>query len=550
MTSNPPRVLVADDELHALHLMRRIMERENFEISEAQNGYDALEKITNQSFDLVLMDVNMPGIDGFEVIKRLRENEETARLPVILITAHATTSGDVAHGLGLGADDYIRKPFDPRELAARARSKIKAYHLEENLKRRTEELEALVRIGEELNESLNIDALIQHILEASAREISADNGLLALYDQALSLGGWALLHVTPELADEENRQALAQKLKKISSAGWIGDADFLFEAYSYRSVVWATLYHHGRKTGLLVFLHKDSNIYDDDSLRLLQSIAKQSTLAIRNAELYEEQRDYAENLEEKVRARTAELQAAQESLIRSEKLASLGRLSAGIAHEFNNPLQAILTCLNMAIEDITEGAPVDLEMLQVAEQHVRRISKITRGLLTFARQDEHTYDEVDLNGLLEETFILTRKQMQNSQVVFETDFEPLPLVHAIADRLRQVFVNLTLNAIEAMLNGGMLRVGTRVVGDFVIVFFEDTGVGISPENQARLFEPFFSTKGENGTGLGLSLSYGIIEGHGGTIQVESTIGQGTTFYVLLPITQESSEIPADLRIPK
>lgn len=525
------------------------MEREGFEVAEARNGHEALEMTANQPFDLVLMDVNMPGIDGFEVIKQLREHEETSRVPVILITAHATTSGDVAHGLGLGADDYIRKPFDPRELAARARTKIKAYHLEESLKRRTEELEALVHIGEELNESLDLDALIRHILEAAAREIPADNAVLILYDRDLAFKRLSILEEIPRLADDAARCTLADQLKDISSAGWEDETDTtreLLHLYGYQSVAWATLYHHGRKMGILALVHRETGVYDDDALRLLQSIAKQATLAIRNAELYEEQRDYAENLEEKVKARTAELQAAQESLIRSEKLASLGRLSAGIAHEFNNPLQAILTCLNMAIEDITGGAPVDLEMLQVAEQHVSRISKITRGLLTFARQDEHTYEQIDLNALLTETFILTRKQMQNSGVVLEIDLEPLPAIHAIADRLRQVFVNLTLNAIEAMPEGGTLRVGTRVSGDFAVIFFEDTGVGITPENQARLFEPFFSTKGENGTGLGLSLSYGIVEGHGGTIQVESVPGQGTTFYIWLPITQEAHEIPKEL----
>ncbi len=356
------------------------------------------------------------------------------------------------------------------------------------------------------------------------------------------------------MSDAEVPEAVAvtisEWLQNISNdgRGTTPELDDLLQ-YDYKSAMWATLVHHGRKIGTLTLLHRESDVYNDDHLRLLKSIAKQAALAIRNAQLHRELRDYAENLEEMVRQRTAELQDAQAGLIRSEKLASLGRLSAGIAHEINNPLQPLLTCLNMAIEDLTDGNPIDLELLQVAEQSVRRIRKITQELLTFAKEGDDEYQEIQLNKLLEETFILTRKQMQHADIKLETDLRPLPPVYALPDRLQQVFVNMMLNAIEAMPTGGVLHIGTQASGDFVVVFFEDTGVGIAPENKDRLFEPFFSTKGENGTGLGLSVSYGIIDSHGGTIQFESEMDKGTTFYIWIPVTQQASiSLPENLSI--
>ena len=538
----PARVLVADDEPNAVILLRRIMEREGFEVVDVRDGPSALKTATEQDFDLILLDVMMPGLDGFEVIERLRQHEHKARVPVILITARAKEPTDVERGLGIGADDYVRKPFNPRELAARARSKIRAYHLEENLKRRTAELEALVRIGGELNESLEVDALLQHVLGALVREIPAQNGVLLLYHEDQSLKKWRFLVEPPDAP--ALAQEMASAFADLAGDGWINDEatqNRCFGLPRCASVLWTSLRHHGGTLGTLCVFSEAPNTYTEDHLRLIRSIGEAAALAIRNAELYEQLRGYADHLEEMVEARTAELRAAQESLIRSEKLASLGRLSASIAHEVNNPLQAVRNCLEMAIEDLEGARPIDKEMLQVAESHVRRIRDITTRLLSFARYDSDAWGEVDLNAITTEVLTLTRKQIERANVKLETDLNPLPCITASADQLKQVVLNLILNALEAMPNGGTLRVSSMVKGDYAVLAFSDTGVGISEEDMKRLFEPFFSTK-RDGTGLGLSVSYGIIDAHQGSIDVDSTVGQGTTFSISLPLNR--AETPA------
>ncbi|MCZ7544088.1 MAG: response regulator [Anaerolineae bacterium] len=534
----PTRVLVADDELNAVILLRRIMEREGFVVDDTRDGESALERAAENDYDLILLDVMMPGMDGFEVVEKLRQNPRTARVPVIFITARAKEPTDVERGLGIGADDYVRKPFNPRELAARAHSKIRAYHLEENLKRRTSELETLVGFGGRLNESLEVDALLQTVLTETAAAVAAHNAALLVYDADGALRRFRFLRF-PEPATDPAAlaQELAAHFQQAPDDGWAGDESPLapiMTPYGYRSVLWTTLYHHGGRLGTLALACDEPGAYNEDHLRLLKSIGEQAALAVRNAELYGELRNYAENLEAMVEERTAALQTAQEELVRSEKMASLGRLSASIAHEVNNPLQAIRNCLELAIEDIEADYDVDKEMLQVAEQHVRRIRDITTRLLTFSRNSSDERGAVDVNDLLGEIFTLTRKQMENAGVALEPALGPLPTIEATADQLRQVFLNLTLNAIEAMPEGGTLRVVSAEENGCVVVTFADTGVGIASENLSRLFEPFFSTKHE-GTGLGLSVSYGIIEAHGGAIEVASEFGQGATFRVRLPI---------------
>ena len=177
-----PLVLVADDEKNAVLLLTRILERDGFDVESAEDGESALDKARTLQPDLILMDVQMPRLNGFEVTARLREDSLTARIPVIFVTAAARDPSDVAHGLQLGADDYIRKPYDYHELLARASSKMRARQLEDRLQRRSEELEALVHIGSEFNLRLGLDELTELILVIARDEFKADHAELFLFD--------------------------------------------------------------------------------------------------------------------------------------------------------------------------------------------------------------------------------------------------------------------------------------------------------------------------------------------------------------------------------
>src|SRR5690606_41310347 len=164
-----PLVLIADDQEHSVILLRRIFQRDGFDVESAKDGEIALEKARKLPADLILMDVQMPRMDGFEVTRQLREDPATARIPVIFVTAAAREPTDVAHGLNLGAEDYIRKPYNYHELLARARSKMRARQLEDRLQRRSEEVEALVRIGGELHQRRGLDDLADLIAGVAMR---------------------------------------------------------------------------------------------------------------------------------------------------------------------------------------------------------------------------------------------------------------------------------------------------------------------------------------------------------------------------------------------
>ena len=218
-----------------------------------------------------------------------------------------------------------------------------------------------------------------------------------------------------------------------------------------------------------------------------------------------------------------------------DKLASIGRLAAGVAHEINNPLTTILTSAMLIQEDTDPGDP-NYQELQIIADEALRCRKIVSSLLDFARQSKPVKKRHNLNDVVSESVVLTRKQAAFNDVMLEQSLaEDLPATNMDKDQLEQAVINLILNAIEATESGGNVAIRTRFIHETDTIELEvsDTGRGISEENMARIFDPFFTT-GESGTGLGLAITHGIIEQHGGTIHVESKLGQGTSFTVGLP----------------
>jgi two-component system NtrC family sensor kinase len=252
------------------------------------------------------------------------------------------------------------------------------------------------------------------------------------------------------------------------------------------------------------------------------------------------------NLEREVEARTAELRSAHEQLVRTEKLSALGKLSASVAHEINNPLAGILTFAKLVSRTLAEGPPDDARRavlqknLALVEREAQRCSAIVRNLLDFARERPIQRKPVDANAAVEEALSLIANQVAIQEIALVRDLAPLPPVLADFGQLRQAFVNVAMNACEAMGKGGRLAITSRVAGGTVELAFADTGPGIPPERLGHIFDPFFTTK-EKGTGLGLSVVYGIVQRHGGTVTVDSTLGAGTTFTLRLPASAEASD---------
>jgi two-component system NtrC family sensor kinase len=253
--------------------------------------------------------------------------------------------------------------------------------------------------------------------------------------------------------------------------------------------------------------------------------------------------EWGRTLEEKVRQRTEELVAMQARVAQSERLASLGMLAAGVAHEVNNPLGGILALTGLTVEDMAEDDP-NRENLEEVIRQTERCRDIVKGLLDFSRQSKSHTELVDLNKVLEDTLFLITKQALFFNIKLVQNLAPdLPRVMADGSQFQQVFMNILMNAVQAMEERGAITIVTRRgTPDCVEVAISDTGQGIPPDQIDRIFDPFFTTKASGkGTGLGLSIAYGIVTTHGGSISVRSEVGKGSTFTIRMPIAAEMDQ---------
>lgn len=247
-------------------------------------------------------------------------------------------------------------------------------------------------------------------------------------------------------------------------------------------------------------------------------------------------------LNEDLAHRMEELRAAQETLVRNEKLAATGRLVAQLSHELNNPIHNVQNSL----EVIRRRLPDDDErraFLDMARSEIERMARLTRQMLDFHRPVRLVFADVDLCAVVRETLAMSRRELDAARVTCQiTCADDLPAVRASADHMRQVFLNLAINAVEAMPSGGSLAIDVAREGEAVVVRFRDTGIGIPEPHRAKIFDAFFTTKGAvSGVGLGLSVTWGIVREHHGTIDVSDAPGGGTIFTLRIPVTQPEEE---------
>ncbi len=288
-----------------------------------------------------------------------------------------------------------------------------------------------------------------------------------------------------------------------------------------------------------------------DEFGHLASSFNSMMLALRNSEL--ELQEWNRTLEEKVSEKTRELHLAEAKAVHAEKLASVGLLAAGIAHELNNPLTGILTFSHLLRRKVSDGSP-EAEDLDLVIRETKRCSGIIKRLLDFAREKKPERRFIDVNQLLAETEQIVHHPVSFRDIELSLDLDgKVPPLSLDPDQMKQVFMNIIVNARDAIEEKGRVTIRSRYLepgqGDSrrtapcVEISVSDTGSGIPPEQLQKIFDPFFTTKDiGKGTGLGLSVSYGIVRAHGGTIEVESTVGKGTTFRIIIPVEAQAAEM--------
>jgi len=524
-----PRILIVDDHVSANEMLKRLFESYNYQVDSAFSGEEALELLKIIKPDLIILDVMMKGLNGFEVLQILRDDLSYKDIPTIMCTAKDSPA-DVEHGLTLGADDYVTKPIKPRELLARSKSKIEAYYLRQTIQRKTEDLSALLGVAEQLNTQLPIEDVLNLIADMIFQTIQAKGVALCQYNDY-----GEIVHTSRYLMSDIKIDWVTI-LTNLNST----NASLLhipLENHQQYSILLQT--DSSTYGAMVIHTH---HILNENEIDLIENISKQSSMAIQNALFYDLKMQYAEHLEDMVEKRTNELQKAQQLLIRSEKLASVGRLAAGLAHEINNPLFPILINLNDMLEDLNSDIPIQIIDVEKTLESAERIQRIVKRLLEFAgnRNEPSHMTGISLMSILNTVLKLVNKLMSQSNIVIELNGNADIAVYGNKDQLEQVFLNLILNSQAAMPDGGTIQIFVTEENDIAIARIIDTGIGIPKDNIANIFDPFVTTK-DNGTGLGLFITHEIVQNHNGTIEIQSEAGVGTVVSLSIPSLTPVSE---------
>jgi len=403
-----------------------------------------------------------------------------------------------------------------------------------------------------LMETLDIQEILRLVLEGVTKNIGFDRARLYLINEkknlleckmAVGIDEERIKGITLPLDPEDSvvGRSIFEKQPFI-----VPDAStdprvnpILKEKFNLHSLLVIPLMAKEKALGAIAadFVDPNKNI-TKEALESVMVFAQQAGLAIHNAFMYQELKTFSQQMEEKIQKTTADLRKTEAQLIRSEKLAALGQLAAGIAHEIRNPL----TSINILIHSLTKNFPSEdshREDLNVIEEEIDRINQILDRFLRFAKPAPPLLERTEVASIFEETLQLIRPRMEKQRVHVQKELQDLPMILMDREQIKQVALNLLLNAVQAMPKGGtlMLRGQNSKDGQWITISIQDSGVGVPNEDMNKLFDPFFSTK-EGGIGLGLSIAHRIIDQHHGKIEVESDPGKGTLFTIWLPIHNE------------
>jgi signal transduction histidine kinase len=424
------------------------------------------------------------------------------------------------------------------------------------VRRGVEQLRALVEAGMVLAKELSLESVLRKIAELACKVIGAKYGAVGVLNEdgeglsqfiTVGIDEEAKARIGPLPVGKGILGVLVREAKPVRLKDLTSDPrahGFPEQHPPMRSLLGVPIVSKGKVFGNLYLTEKQgAEEFSREDEALAVTLAAQAAIAVENASLYEELRRSYE-----------QLHRSQDLLLRQEKLASLGRLAAGVAHEINNPLSSVAgfaEAIGRRVESTrleeVEGFRDVPDYLAFIQQEVGRATAIVRRLLDFARQREPSFEEIDLASLVQDTVALIRRQaaVTNKRIVL--DLAPgLPSVRADHQMLQQVILNLVTNALDAIEGEGEVRITARAASGHVEILVQDTGCGIPPEHLAKIFDPFFTTKDVGkGTGLGLAISQGIMEQHGGSIEVKSDgMGKGTTVTVCIPVVAQQRRIGA------
>ncbi len=506
------RVLIVDDVSESLELLREIFEAMDYFVLSAKNGVEALEILNNERVDVIISDVLMPKMDGFQFCREVKKHEHFRDIPFIFYTANYTDPEDEKFGLSLGADAYLIKPVDIQVLLGT---------VEKILQRKGRVNAVGAGSIDDVQYLKEYNTILIRKLEDKMYELERANEMLRRMNEELQISheqykslfenaGKPIFIIQPEtwIVLEANNQA--EDLLKCTRDEIL---NLSFEKYKK--------FFQPLFEGEEVVNFETTIIDFEGTEKIVEMTAKLIGYAYMGAIQV-----IVSDLTEKVKI--------QEELIQAEKLASLGRLSAAIAHEIRNPLSAISVNLQFLLRKFPEGTQ-ERKYLELTLEGVRRIEKIVEATLNFARPSKPIVKEENINDVINATLPLVEISTLKKKIDVITKLEPeLPKIRIDFKQIQQVILNILTNAVDAIESSGQIRVSSYLEEeggvDYVVVSIADSGCGIPKDDLNKIFEPFYTRKSD-GTGLGLAISKQIMNSHGGKIEVESELGRGTTFYL-------------------
>ena len=525
-------ILVVDDEPGIALLCERLLKRAGYDVTTFTDPGAAMKFLAQENIDALLVDIRMPEISGFDLITFTKEHQPDAA--ILVMTGFGTVETAV-QALRQGVDGLLLKPFEVGGELVQTVEQALADNQKKRDSARIQALRPLFDIIESFLAETRPERLLDLVLNAVCGHLRCEHA--GFYQRSTDGQQLTLLSGRGITLPEEESNVDGGMIGRVDALGsplWVnttgsGEADLQAElvAQGLSSALCAPIARLNMRGVLYAGQDADAPAFREVEWEMFLLLARQATVAMENARLYEELREYVRRVEE-----------SQQALIRAEKMASAGRLTASIAHEINNPLQAVQNCLHLATRgEVTEKK--QREYLDLANLELNRLMSTVQRMLDFYRPGAVEPQRVDLVALLRHVISLLSPQLQVRDIRVRTGFSSkLSTIFAVSSQLEQVFLNLFLNAYDAMPDGGELRISARPVRDMVEILIQDTGPGVPEEIRARIFEPFVSTK-QGGTGLGLSVSYGIVSAHGGSLDLVSDRGPGACFRVTLPIKGES-----------
>ena len=516
-------ILVVDDDITQRSLLQRELGRHGYQVALARDGTEAMGRLRENNFDVIVTDIRMPGLSGLELLRSIKE--ATADTEVLVVTGYV----DLALAMSCvhaGAFDFISKPVNMPQL-------VHAIHRAvEGMKKRggAALYEAIQTIFERHGQAdlpktiVDVTLRVMRADDVSLMLPNSDGQLYLAYSHGLSeeLQGQVLQAAGEGVAGKvmESRRPLLMNTSSEADSG-VGP-----ETSSGRKVSSSIVYPlvaNERVLGVLNISRLSNQVqYNEADMQRASVLATQALLALENLELVQR-------------------------MILSERLVALGKLTAEVAHEVNNPLACItanLAFLRQGLDKI-ETSPIDAAWLAEAREALRdsehgatRIADVVKNMRNMGDGSVERREPLDINALLHAALRIARVQMKTTTRL-ETSLGENVRAYVNSGRMSQVFINMLVNAAQAVADqpadAQLIRIESALLEGAIQVRIQDSGVGIAPGHLGRIFDPFFTTKGPGrGTGLGLSISRAIVREHGGDVRIESAVGVGTNFIVTLP----------------